>query len=201
MFPQVRSPPFSVLSLILVTDPLVRADSFPLLSSPTASPSCALGPSPSLPSALPSQSQLSRPPSPTKRPLSRNTSLIDSSRSVVGGPKTYGGARSFKRDVEEDRLFGPGPSTLDEGRKSSPAGGSERKSLKPKLPVQRRERETYAVLRREWGVDEEEGLGESELKSVTQLRAKGENARFVDEFDYLVEGLVPSMGLGVRRAR
>lgn len=76
--------------------------------------------------------------------------------------------------------------------------------LRPKLemPVQKRERETYAVLRREWGVDEEEeGLGESELKSVTQLRAKGENARFVDEFDYLVEGLVPSMGLGVRRAR
>jgi hypothetical protein len=55
------------------------------------------------------------------------------------------------------------------------------------------------------GVDDEEELEESQgpsaLKSITQLRARGENSRFVDEFRYLVDGLGKGQSLGVRRAR
>ena len=73
------------------------------------------------------------------------------------------------------------------------------------MPARRAvERETYSALREKWGVDEEEELGEelgTQLKSVTQLRAKGENARFVDELEYLLEGLASGMAVGVRRAR
>lgn len=73
-----------------------------------------------------------------------------------------------------------------------------------------REKESYATLRTKWGVDYEEslddanasqeGLAANELKSVLHLREKGENTRFGDEFNYLVEGLGASMSLGVRRA-
>lgn len=41
----------------------------------------------------------------------------------------------------------------------------------------------------------------NELKTVSQLRAKGESSRFLDEFDYLVEGLDAEGELPVRRAR
>lgn len=59
-------------------------------------------------------------------------------------------------------------------------------------------------MRTALGVDEEEmeeeSQGPSALKSITQLRAKGENSRFVDEFNYLVEGLQSGESLGGRRA-
>lgn len=125
--------------------------------------------------------------------------------------KTYGGARSYKRDLDEERIYTGEPVPPN----STPAGsisasvkssGVAATRLFP-LPPPVRERETYSVLRRRWGVDldaeneAEDGLEQSDLKSITQLRAKGENARFVDEFNYLVEGLEAGQGLGVRRAR
>ncbi|KAK4696442.1 hypothetical protein P7C70_g8379, partial [Phenoliferia sp. Uapishka_3] len=156
-------------------------------------------------------------PSPPKpsRQLSRSSNsvaLADSSapapRGVAGARRTYGGARSFKRDVEEERIFlsgaTPARSLPAKDRKSSPASGG-RKGLLPALPSKASERETYSALRAKWGVDEEEELTEevagTQLKSITQMRAKGENSRFVDEFEYLLEGLEPKMAIGVRRAR
>jgi hypothetical protein len=41
----------------------------------------------------------------------------------------------------------------------------------------------------------------NDLKSITELRSKGESRRFLDEVGYLFEGMVPSGGVGVRRAR
>ena len=61
-------------------------------------------------------------------------------------------------------------------------------------------------MRAALGVDEDELMeeemsqGASALKSITQLKAKGENSRFVDEFNYLVEGLQKGETLSGRRA-
>jgi hypothetical protein len=41
----------------------------------------------------------------------------------------------------------------------------------------------------------------NDLKSITELRSKGESRRFLDEVGYLFEGMEPSGGVGVRRAR
>jgi hypothetical protein len=41
----------------------------------------------------------------------------------------------------------------------------------------------------------------NDLKSITELRSKGESRRFLDEVGYLFEGMEPSGGIGVRRAR
>ncbi|KNZ75190.1 hypothetical protein J132_04676 [Termitomyces sp. J132] len=38
------------------------------------------------------------------------------------------------------------------------------------------------------------------LKSITELRSKGESRRFLDEVGYLFEGMDPSVGVGLRRA-
>jgi hypothetical protein len=39
------------------------------------------------------------------------------------------------------------------------------------------------------------------LKSISELRNKGESRRFLDEVGYLFEGLDPKCGVGLRRAR
>ncbi|GJE86670.1 hypothetical protein PsYK624_027510 [Phanerochaete sordida] len=82
-------------------------------------------------------------------------------------------------------------------------------------------RESYTDLRLRWGVDNSEddpsfGLrsgqnfdrvdGElpaaimNDLKSISELRSKGESRRFLDEVGYLFEGLDPSGAVGVRRS-
>lgn len=50
---------------------------------------------------------------------------------------------------------------------------------------------------------EEELEGEengNETKSVNILRARGENKKWVDEFEYLLEGLGVGGGIGLRRS-
>jgi hypothetical protein len=39
------------------------------------------------------------------------------------------------------------------------------------------------------------------LKSITELRSKGESRRFLDEVGYLFEGMDPSNGVGLKRSR
>lgn len=41
----------------------------------------------------------------------------------------------------------------------------------------------------------------NDLKSISELRSKGESRRFLDEMGYLFEGLHPEGALGVRRGR
>lgn len=77
--------------------------------------------------------------------------------------------------------------------------------------------ESYTDLRLRWGVDNSEddphptacSAGEgsmppnmmNDLKSISELRSKGETRRFLDEMGYLFEGLDPSCPVGVRRGR
>ncbi len=86
-------------------------------------------------------------------------------------------------------------------------------------------RESYTDLRQRWGVDNSEddpyptispgkrnGKGKeqfeslpngmmNDLKSISELRSKGESRRFLDEMGYLFEGLDPDGALAVRRGR
>lgn len=69
-------------------------------------------------------------------------------------------------------------------------------------------RESYADLRKRFRVDIssddeiEEGLmGPLDLKSISELRDKGENRRFLDEIGYLLEGLDSKMTIAVKRLR
>ena len=41
----------------------------------------------------------------------------------------------------------------------------------------------------------------NDLKSITELRSKGESRRFMDEVGYLFEGMGRDVGVGVRRGR
>lgn len=88
--------------------------------------------------------------------------------------------------------------------------------------------ESYADLRTRWGIDiseddpqpyQDEQTAAStplrrnpsepslstgmmnDLKSITELRSKGENRRFLDEVGYLFEGLDGSSAISLRRAR
>ncbi|KAH9174680.1 hypothetical protein EDB89DRAFT_2113475 [Lactarius sanguifluus] len=82
-------------------------------------------------------------------------------------------------------------------------------------------RESYKDLRMRWGVDDSEddprlaGKGRAkdrpkpkvllppnmmnDLKSITELRSKGETRRFMDEVGYLFEGMDRNVGVRVRR--
>lgn len=89
-------------------------------------------------------------------------------------------------------------------------------------------RESYTTLRQRYGVDNSEddpmlplelesvspnrkGKGKAverlpegmmnDLKSISELRNKGETRRFLDEVGYLFEGLDPEGTIGVRRGR
>lgn len=82
-------------------------------------------------------------------------------------------------------------------------------------------RESYTDLRLRWGVDNSEDDAYptsarateggpsttlppnmmNDLKSISELRNRGETRRFLDEMGYLFEGLDPSGSLGVRRGR
>lgn len=191
----------------------------------------ALGPTNSLPLLSPGQNEpaayVGRELGPAKVAQPR---IMGKSGTVTGAgggggaglsQRTYGGARSFKRDEAEERMFGveePREVTLSTTLKSSPFSASTvTKRLVPTLPPRRIvERDTYSSLRTKWGAESDDELddsqqsssqkngavdGHSDLKSITQLRARGENTRFVDEFNYLVEGLGSKMAIGIRRAR
>lgn len=134
------------------------------------------------------------------------------SRAASTSKKTYGGVRTFKRDIEEERMFGidvdeiptAGPSNTSS---VAPASASKAKTtvFPSVLRPPRQERRSYAALRSMLGVDQdeddEESMEPTALKSIAQLRAKGETSKFVDEFSYLVEGLRPDESLDSRRAR
>ena len=50
--------------------------------------------------------------------------------------------------------------------------------------------------------DLETGIsGPVDLKTIGELRDKGENRRFLDDMGYLLEGLAPKMSIAVKRLR
>ncbi|SCV72287.1 BQ2448_4981 [Microbotryum intermedium] len=132
--------------------------------------------------------------------------------SGAGVRKTYGGGggRSFRRDKDEDDLMGL-PSALskeveeDEASQESMSIISpERTSVIPTATTTARR--SYSSMRIEYGVEEEETIllesqQASSLSSITQLIAKGESTKFMDEVAYLLEGLGDAdASIGIRRS-
>ena len=86
-------------------------------------------------------------------------------------------------------------------------------------------RESYSDLRSRWGIDNSEDYPRSfdddrqlkrthntgslalpngmpnDVKSITELRSKGESRRFLDEVGYLFEGIETGCAIALRRAR
>ncbi|KAG8889481.1 hypothetical protein FRB98_004166 [Tulasnella sp. 332] len=97
--------------------------------------------------------------------------------------RTYGKSRSFLVELTSTSILEPG------------GGDSQDSGVK----------ESYNDLRTRWGVDMSEelaegsGLAPSDLRTMTEMRNKGETRKFLDELGYLFEGLDPSMSLSVRR--
>ncbi|KAL5521823.1 hypothetical protein ACEPAF_2571 [Sanghuangporus sanghuang] len=158
-----------------------------------------------------SQSGNAPPSNSPKKQLSRNPSLnsISSSaqhsqREPTASTRTYAGrSRSFLVAL-------PAASVLDRKGESSMKQENQ-------LDEDDRDylRDSYAELRKRYGVDDSEGLdadsadtgsfGEglalyNPLSSITDLRSKGESRRFRDEVGYLFEGLEPNRALSVRRS-
>lgn len=134
--------------------------------------------------------------------------------------RTYAGkSRSFLVELPTSHLSSLDQSGLDVQVDAEPDGFGQDEV-----------RESYADLRERWGVDNSDddprpvspspsprkGTGKAsappqasalpngmmnDLKSITELRSKGESRRFLDEVGYLFEGMEPNTAIGVRRAR
>jgi len=63
------------------------------------------------------------------------------------------------------------------------------------------EPESYSALRLRWGVDSPDYDTVNPLKSITELRSKGETRRFLDQAGYLLEGMDPSNSTALKRSR
>ena len=66
------------------------------------------------------------------------------------------------------------------------------------------EPESYSALRLRWGVDPPDydlSNTVNPLKSITELRSKGETRRFLDQAGYLLEGMDPSNSTALKRSR
>ncbi|KAL5477004.1 hypothetical protein ACEPAI_3191 [Sanghuangporus weigelae] len=158
-----------------------------------------------------SQSENASPSNSPKKQLSRNSSLNSissgaqhSQREATTSTRTYAGrSRSFLVAL-------PAASVLARKGESS---------VKQENQLDEDDenylRDSYAELRKRYGVDNSEGLdadsadtgsfGEglslhNPLSSITDLRSKGESRRFRDEVGYLFEGLEPNGALSVRRS-
>ena len=130
--------------------------------------------------------------------------------------RTYAGAsRSFLVTLPNPNVAPGSQDVLISQSGNDPLGGSQEDDLD-------NIRESYTDLRKRWGLESEEdnyahalespGKGKdravplpfgmaNDLKSISELRSKGETRRFLDEMGYLFEGLNPSTALGVRRGR
>ncbi|GJN90944.1 hypothetical protein Rhopal_003958-T1 [Rhodotorula paludigena] len=136
----------------------------------------------------------------------------------AGGTRTYaGGARTLRRDVEEEAFLRP---AAEAAPPSSASTSSAPEHRLPSLPpsLSRRTlgsrisstntagaapppaaRETYASLRQRWGIDAEESLVDSEEHDSQDrgarvvgggvLRKQGEGKRWNDELGWVLEGL------------
>lgn len=157
----------------------------------------------------PSDSRNASPSNSPKKQLSRNTSLgaippsAHAQKEGSTNTRTYAGkSRSFLVALPANTLL---------SRKGEPGVKQEDRLDEDDEDYLR---DSYAELRKRYGVDNSEGLdaesgdtgsvGEglalyNPLSSITDLRSKGESRRFRDEVGYLFEGLEPSGGLGVRR--
>jgi len=145
------------------------------------------------------------------RPLSFAPSAGGAFASAAGPTRTYaGGARTFRRDVDEEALFAAPAAHPSSSAASSSASTST--SALPKLPpaLSRRTRpagghaapqqqQDLSTLRALWGIDAEDALADSEEADSQDrgarvmggglLRKQGEGKRWMDEMGWCLEGL------------
>ncbi|KAM0791555.1 hypothetical protein ACM66B_006002 [Microbotryomycetes sp. NB124-2] len=185
----------------------------PSAQSPSRTPMQSPRPNSPLPTVL-SPGQTVSPVKINARPLSRMSSLNAEAvqlgpRGKAGSKRTYGGSRTLKPDVEEEEILlgtQTQPAAASEASSSAATPGSSGIISKylPQMPRKPAERRSYSAMREMLGIDQDEedeqSLEASQLRSVTQLRAKGESSRFVDEFNYLMEGLQKDDTVSGRRA-
>ncbi|GAA5959659.1 hypothetical protein JCM21900_002150 [Sporobolomyces salmonicolor] len=169
-------------------------------------------------SPLPLRTTGSRSPSPHK-PAQSRPALGSAYRPFSFGlsanvaeprTRTYGGARSFRRDIAEEALLAD-PAAVSSSRAlsnlnlfSSPRLPSLPPSVSHRIPAPSIPRETYSQLREKWGVAAEEELDEDEANQSTErgakvvgtgiLRAQGEGKRWGDEMGWVLEGLREGKG-------
>ncbi|GAA5857709.1 hypothetical protein JCM1840_000876 [Sporobolomyces johnsonii] len=208
----------SISQPIIPTSPLSPHPSSPAAGSPFRR---ALDGTTSFPSIspLPFTTTGSRSPSPHK-PAQSLPALGTAYRPVSFGlgangaesrTRTYGGARSFRRDVAEEALLAH-PAAASSSRalpsnlnlSSSPRLPSLPPSVSHRIPGPSAPRETYSQLREKWGVAAEEELDEDEASQSTErgakvvgtgiLRAQGEGKRWGDEMGWVLEGLREGKG-------
>ncbi|GAA5880310.1 hypothetical protein JCM16303_003891 [Sporobolomyces ruberrimus] len=216
-------------------NPLERSISQPLLSSPLSSPNRVaalrspqrpvLAATSSLPDVLSPQRAVRASASPLKsgndlfqppaigsmyRPVSFSATASTSSFVDNGRTRTYGGARSFRPDLDDPfappaPVRAPTPSTQRESTSSSLGLPSLPPSISQRLPKSTSaSKESYAQLREKWGVAAEEELDEDEeLESQERgarvvgtgiLRAQGEGKRWSDEIGWTLDGLRDGKG-------
>jgi hypothetical protein len=168
------------------------------------------------PSIVP-QTSLTAPATPVGKPTVDNASPLDATHhtSVISHAHTYAGkSRSFLVELPTSQFgqLAEHTDNVDEER-----GGD--------FDL----RESYTDLRSRWGVDDSEddprlndspspssrgklkrknagmpplpGALANDLKSISEMRNKGESRRFLDEVGYLFEGMDAAGGISLRRAR
>ncbi|GAA5962327.1 hypothetical protein JCM3765_002941 [Sporobolomyces pararoseus] len=209
---------------------LDRSLSQPSFSSPLSSPNGAspfrspqrpaLGATSSLPDILSPSKSRNGSASPVKtsdsikppalgsayRPVSFSASTTATGYADGGKTRTYGGARSFRPELDESISYNPTPAgkrnNLDPNSSphlpTLPPSVTQRIS-KPTLP-----QESYAQLREKWGVAAEEELDEDEefesqergarVIGTGMLRAQGEGKRWSDEIGWTLDGLREGKG-------
>ncbi|GAA5843481.1 hypothetical protein JCM9279_000763 [Rhodotorula babjevae] len=145
------------------------------------------------------------------RPLSFAPPATTAFASAAGPTRTYaGGARTLRRDVDEEALFAAPAAHPSSSAASSSASTST--SALPKLPpaLSRRTRpagghaapaqqQDLSTLRALWGIDAEDALADSEEADSQDrgarvvggglLRKQGEGKRWMDEMGWCLEGL------------
>ncbi|GAA5925256.1 uncharacterized protein JCM15063_004972 [Sporobolomyces koalae] len=193
--------------------------SLPMLMSPTKSRSGSASPSKLSPFAR-GDSPTYEPPAigSVYRPVSFTDSGLGASAHIdTGRTRTYGGARSFRQERDDDH-----PSQSHKTDEASTLDVSEsatslpqRSTLSMSLLTGRvrpaaKPRETYSQLREKWGVAAEEELDEDEQHESQErgarvigtgiLRAQGEGKRWSDEMGWTLEGLGEGKGGSAARS-
>jgi hypothetical protein len=136
--------------------------------------------------------------------------------------RTYAGSsRSFLVALPAISLSAPGSQSIDVGESMLNNQGDLEvhetySDLRARWGVDDSEDDPYPLLinrnsprsKRKGKLQESRSLSlplqnttSSDLKSITELRIKGESRRFQDEVGYLFEGLDPDSNIGVRRGR
>ncbi|KDQ10345.1 hypothetical protein BOTBODRAFT_58087 [Botryobasidium botryosum FD-172 SS1] len=119
--------------------------------------------------------------------------MLQNARPSIQSQRTYSKSRSFLVSLPASTSA---PSIPSVGAGAGAGGDGD-------IDDEELGRESYNDLRARWGVDRSEdgllGPEATEIRSISQLRHKGETRRFLDEVGYLFEGFQSGMTIAVKR--